>query len=339
MSDVCDVGGTGFCPWETAFLLGTSMAAAVRMARGMAADGAEVTADGLVARGVRVLDERSGGGGSIPNAMCAAAAAGASAAFIGSVGEDEEGCLVRRDLESHRVDCRGLVATPGRTARSIILTRCGATAPRQLTLRRSRRGAGTEHPPRPVCRVLHLGYPGARQLAWAEAQRRRGGLVSVDVGPGCTRNVALPQTTKLLAQADLVIVSRVNAGRLAGRMGRLRLTSLVAAARSLLRREALLVVTLGADGAVATRGNLRIRLRAPAAEAVDPTGAGDCLAGHLVASLAHGELDGEGALAALPRAVAAAALSVTALSARGRLPSRQEAEEWAVKVSVDEVTG
>jgi sugar/nucleoside kinase (ribokinase family) len=329
----------GFCPWETAFLVGSSVAQAVRAAREIGGEGEAVTAAALVSRGVRVLDQRFCGGGSIPNAVCAAAVAGAAGAFVGTVGDDEEGRVVRQALGSHGVDCRWLVTAPGRTALSVVLTKPGAKAPRQLTLRRHHGTAGSGSLHQPTCRVLHLGYPGTRQLAWAEEQKRRSGLVSVDVGQGCTRNVALPQTTKLLAQADLVIVSRANAGRLTGQGRGVALGDRIAALRSLLGPGALLVVTLGAEGAAASRGSVLLRLAPPTVDAVDPTGAGDCLAGHLAAALAHGELAGEGMVDALRRAVAASALSVTALSARGRLSSRQEADAWSVKVSVEEVSG
>jgi ribokinase len=84
--------------------------------------------------------------------------------------------------------------------------------------------------------------------------------------------------------------------------------------------EGLVVVeTLGAEGAaIRSPGVPERRVRAPTVEPVDTTGAGDCLNGVLAASLAEG-MD---LLAAVRRAVVAAALSTTVQGAREGMPTR-----------------
>jgi ribokinase len=79
------------------------------------------------------------------------------------------------------------------------------------------------------------------------------------------------------------------------------------------------VVSLGADGAIAYGPDGETRAAAPKVRAVDATGAGDTLNGVLAAGL----LEGMPLADALPRAVTAAALSVTVVGAREGMPTRE----------------
>ncbi|HSL12408.1 MAG TPA: ribokinase [Actinomycetota bacterium] len=78
-----------------------------------------------------------------------------------------------------------------------------------------------------------------------------------------------------------------------------------------------IVETRGADGAV-IHGDPTIVVPAPAVDAVDTTGAGDCFNGVLATALAEGLALED----ATRRAVAAASTSVTAPGARGGMPHR-----------------
>ncbi len=77
------------------------------------------------------------------------------------------------------------------------------------------------------------------------------------------------------------------------------------------------IVTLGADGALLADGNTTEHFSGHHVEAVDTTGAGDTLTGVLAASLAEGRSLRDG----LRRAIAAAALAVTAPGARTAMPT------------------
>jgi ribokinase len=81
----------------------------------------------------------------------------------------------------------------------------------------------------------------------------------------------------------------------------------------------IVVETRGPEGAT-IHGDDPVRIPAPAVEAVDTTGAGDCFNGVLAASLAEG-LD---LTASVRRSVAAAAISVTSKGARTGMPTRTE---------------
>jgi ribokinase len=80
------------------------------------------------------------------------------------------------------------------------------------------------------------------------------------------------------------------------------------------------VETRGPEGVVIRRGGEEEKVEAPAVEAVDTTGAGDCFNGVFAAGLAEGlEVS-----AAARRAAAAAAMSVTKVGAREGMPRREE---------------
>ena len=84
------------------------------------------------------------------------------------------------------------------------------------------------------------------------------------------------------------------------------------------------VETRGPDGALIHRDAEEERVPAPQVRAVDTTGAGDCFNGVFAAGLAEG-LEVE---AAVQRAVAAAALSVTKVGAREGMPTREELDSF-----------
>jgi ribokinase len=84
--------------------------------------------------------------------------------------------------------------------------------------------------------------------------------------------------------------------------------------------DVVVVETRGPDGVVIRRGEDEEKIEAPAVEAADTTGAGDCFNGVFAAGLAEG-LD---VSAAARRAAVAAAISVTKVGAREGMPTRAE---------------
>lgn len=83
------------------------------------------------------------------------------------------------------------------------------------------------------------------------------------------------------------------------------------------------IETRGSDGAVIHGVNGDEHVPAPAVEALDTTGAGDCFSGVFAASLAEGRPLRD----AVERAVVAAAMSVTAAGAREGMPTRRRLDE------------
>jgi ribokinase len=86
----------------------------------------------------------------------------------------------------------------------------------------------------------------------------------------------------------------------------------------------IVVETRGPDGALIHRDGTEERVPAPGVQTVDTTGAGDCFNGVFAAGLAEG-LE---VAAAVQRATAAAALSVTKVGAREGMPTRQELDAF-----------
>jgi ribokinase len=83
------------------------------------------------------------------------------------------------------------------------------------------------------------------------------------------------------------------------------------------------VLTLGRDGLIYGRGDLRLRKPAFAVDAVDETAAGDAFIGYLMASL----IKGDAIESALVRGSAAGALAVTVPGAATSIPSPDEVTE------------
>jgi ribokinase len=154
--------------------------------------------------------------------------------------------------------------------------------------------------------LLQGNLSAAASLAAVEAARLRGARVALNAAP-----IAF-DFAPILPLCDLLIVNEVEAAMLAG------IADPRDAARRL-ARAAPVVLTLGAAGAYLLAGN-ETMIPAPRVAAVDSAGAGDVLAGTLVALLSQGV-----ALpAALGVAVEAASLAVTRAGTSVSFPTRAE---------------
>ena len=140
--------------------------------------------------------------------------------------------------------------------------------------------------------------------AWVEGLPR-GVRVVFDPGP-LVAEIPAPVLARALGRADVWTMNRREAALLTGTP---EPAAACARLRPRLRPEALLILRDGAAGAWVSRGrDLPPRLvPAPAVRMIDSTGAGDTHTGVLIAALA----EGLGPIAAVTRANAAAALSVT----------------------------
>ena len=253
-------------------------------------------------------------GGKGANQAIAAARAGARTSFLGAVGDDADGAVLRAGLCEAGVDLSALRTVDAPTGVAVVLVDArgensivvvpGANADTsslgaaELALVRS-------------ARVLlgQLETPPARFAQAARAARAHGVRVLLNAAPG---DRAL--TDELWPLLDVLIVNEHEAAALARRAAD-------AAADELLARVPCLVVTLGPRGAlIATRDRGRVRVPAPEpARVVDTTGAGDAFCGVLAASLAEGE-ELAGAVA---RANAAGSLAVEHAGAAPTMPSAE----------------
>lgn len=254
-------------------------------------------------------------GGQVATAMVGCARLGVRARYIGTFGNDAHGQLVQASLDDAGVDTSHArtVEAPNRTA--IILVDAA---------RGSRMVLGHRDPALdwPVDEVPVAALRGARVL-----------LVDATDVPAATRLAAAAREWGLTTVADVD-------GDVPGLDGLLRLTDVLVVSENLvpdMRRlhsesgAALVVATLGADGAVAWDGEREIHIPGFVVAVVDTTGAGDAFRAGLITALLDSGTSGLRNLgtpglrdldALLKFANAVAALNCQALGAQAGLPSR-----------------
>jgi ribokinase len=251
-------------------------------------------------------------GGKGANQAAAAAALDADVYFVGCVGEDDGGRLVRADLEARGIDCRFL--TVGTLPTGVALVVVDARGDNAIAVAP---GANREVAPsttadaiREVGRkgdvvVCSLELDVDAVVAAVAAARWQGASAIVNLAPARD----LPVSAIEAFDAGVVLV--VNEGE-AERFGR---PSMLAA------HGADVIVTHGAFGAelhLAAGGF--VEQAGFRVDTVDTTGAGDAFTGALAWALAAGQ----DLKAALPLGCAAGALATRAVGARSCLPSADE---------------
>jgi 2-dehydro-3-deoxygluconokinase len=269
--------------------------------------------------------------GAEANVAIGLARLGHQVGWVGRVGADEPGELVRRTLRAEAVDVSGVMTDLSRpTGLMLAERRIGDLV--RVTYYRSG-SAGSRLSPADILprigegvRLLHLtGITAAlsetaRQCVTDAAARAReaGVAVSVDVNyrarlwtPAEARDTLLPLT----GQADIVFASADELAMLAGH------DDLQVAAQEMLARGAgQVVVKRGADGATAYADGATVSVPARQVTVADVVGAGDAfVAGYLSA-----RLDGAATADCLDRATVTAAFAIARNGDWEGLPTRAE---------------
>jgi ribokinase len=269
--------------------------------------------------GETVLGERftTVPGGKGANQAIAAARAGAQCAFIGAVGQDAFGELLRANLSASGVDVARLRVVPGASGVALIAVDANAEnfivvapgANSSLTRLDIQDRVAIEGADVLLCQ-LETPLPTVAQAA--AAAKTSGTTVVLNASPAR----ALP--AELLAAVDVLVVNQHEAAVISGRE-----TGLLEALLPLVPR---VVMTLGAAGAAyADRSGARIEIPAPRVEAVDTTAAGDAFTGALAVAWARRRPVAE----ALRWACAAGALTATRRGASTALPTAVEIDKLA----------
>jgi ribokinase len=251
-------------------------------------------------------------GGKGANQAAAAAKAGAQVLFVGKVGEDAYGPVLRRLLEEAGVDCSRLATCDRPTGIAVIGV--DAAGENAITVAS---GANLEVGADQIPDELLA--PGTTVLCQNEirpeetfaALRRAhasGARTILNLAP------AGPVPEDVLTALDLLIVNEHEAAALTGRMAEPRDLATDLSARHGLT----CVLTLGAKGAIAVGPDLALRATPLRIHPVDTTGAGDTFAGALAAWLDGGATLPE----ALAAATVAAALACEHLGAQTAQPTR-----------------
>lgn len=267
-----------------------------------------VFVDALPAPGETVHARRvlRSNGGKGANQACAAAFSGADTFMIGNVGDDADGVRSRSALSEAGVDDTDVLVVDAPTgmalitvdeheAENTIVVAAGANA--LMTEEQAGAVAGA------AAVVLQLEVPMDAVIAAAQASV---GRTILNAAPAAELPIALLEAVEVLVvnETELDVVSRpfISGGTVAEK------------ARAI-AGPPIVVVTLGADGALIIRGDSEAAVPAPRVAPVDTTGAGDCFVGALAAHL----VDGTDIEESVRRAVTVASRSTLFDGARGYL--------------------
>lgn len=277
-----------------------------------------------VGESVRGLSFERHPGGKGANQAVAAARAGTVALMVGAVGDDPHGVYMRDTLRGYGVDIHGVETVADATGVAVILVGGGdnriVVVPGANERIAAGRVAALDFQPGDVCMAQLETRVEVVRTAFERA-RAKGAITLLNPAP------ALPEAAALFPLADVIVMNETECAAFTG----MPVEAVVSAesARIAARRLGLLagqvlVITLGAQGAVAYTGERLIGVPGHAVDVIDTTGAGDCFCGYLAAELARGgELE-----AALKEANAAAALAVQTKGAASAIPERGRVLEF-----------
>lgn len=264
-------------------------------------------------------------GGKGANTAVAAARAGGETVFLGCLGEDVYAGQVMANLDRDGIDTSRVIVEKGVATGSalIMLNDRGenylTVAPGsnyRLTPERAR--ANEDLIAEAAMVMLQMEVPIETTDEILKLAGARGTPVLFNYAPARGLEVKVGSAMTILA------VNEVEAGALAGREVKDADAALAAATELKSRGPAIVIVTLGADGAVVAADEVREVVPAFRVSPVDTTAAGDTFCG----SFAVARVEGRPLREAVRFASAAAALSVTKMGAQPSIPGRREIDEF-----------
>jgi ribokinase len=269
-------------------------------------------------------------GGKGSNQAAAAAKAGADTRFIGHLGSDAYGPVVRKLLVDAGIDCERLADSEKPTAIAVIgVDEAGENA--IIVASGANLDTASDQVPDdllgPATTVLCQNEIRMAETAAILARGKAAGSRTIlNLAP------AGPLTAEVLDTLDVLVVNEIEARMAAGSATG---EPLDLAKRLAQTHQLTCVVTLGAAGAVAVGPDGGWRVGSLSIEPVDTTGAGDAFVGVLAAAL-----DAKKPMAeALHRASLAAGLTCLAMGAQSSQPKAAEIDarlaELAVPVPLD----
>ena len=245
------------------------------------------------------------GGGKGANQAVAAARAGAQVQLVGCVGADAEGASALAELASELVDTTHVRQTSA-SATGVALITVAADGGNQIAVAPGANRLVEDFPEATLAGdrgtlLLSFEAPDPVLCEAAEAAVTAGWSIVVNPAPW------RPLPARLLACHPLLVPNQHEATDLTGESDPERAAALLHQLTG-----AAVIVTLGQKGALLCSVDGVQHIPAPIVDAVDTTGAGDCLCGTLAASIAEGLSLAE----ALAGAVTAASQSTLTRGAR-----------------------
>lgn len=263
-------------------------------------------------------------GGKAGNQACQAALAGADAAILTRLGDDDFGRSLRAALAARGVDVSAIVIDPeAATGASTVLAGEGDYQSIIAPGAAGRLSKTDIDRVRPMIEaadalLLQLEIDPVISAHAAAIAAGAGKAVVLNASPAPEGWDTLPET--LRATTRILVVNAVEAARLTGHAtlapGR--------AAEALRARTGVgtVIVTLGGAGNEAAAGGATVRQEAFPASVVDTVGAGDAFLGTAVVALLEGVTIAE----ALRRGAAAGAIAVSRRGVHGALPARDDVD-------------
>jgi sulfofructose kinase len=257
------------------------------------------------------------GGGPVPTAMVTLARLGARVSFVGKIGQDSNGSLVKEGLEREGVDTGHLIIDPKAKTPVAHIWIESKTGKKTVALDRTDisdlqpKELDREHVT--SCRFLHLdGRETEACLRAAQWARKKGVKVVLDLGS------LRPKLEVILGLTDYLITSEGFARAYTG------LKDPWKAAQALFQPcYQTVVVTLGERGSVGVSSSETIYQPSFKVKVVDTTGAGDVFHGAFIYSL----LQNWDLSKALSFSNGVAALKCTKIGGRQGIPNGKEVEK------------
>ena len=280
-------------------------------------------------------------GGAPANVLAALNRLGFRTAFIGKVGADMHGQLLKETLESNGIDTGGMIVDPDVfTTLAFVELKNGE---RNFSFAR-KPGADTKLRPEEInsdiiknTKIFHFGSlsltdePARSATIYAiEEAKKAGAVISYDPNYRATlwpnADAAMAQMRAVVKYADIMKISDEETMLLTGHEDPKE-----AAEALLARGVSCVVVTLGADGALLKTKDIEIQEKGKPCKVVDTTGAGDSFWGGLLSRLAKDDvkpsgLTGEQAREYVRFANAVAGLCVEKRGAIPAMPTLEQVE-------------
>lgn len=266
------------------------------------------------------------GGGKGANQAVAAARMGADVRLVGAVGADDFGARRFAELAAEGVDMRGVARLEGYTT-GVALIAVDAAGENTIVLDAGANAAVTRDALTAMMRddltggvfVAQLELPLATVAAALGAAKAAGLTTLLNVAP------YHPEAARLLRSVHILVANEGEAAGLAGWDGAITPdTASNVAQRIRAQGPEVVIITLGAAGAVIRTAGASVHIAAPPVTPVDTTGAGDCFVGVFAAGC-MAQLPTE---AAARRAVFAASHSTTVAGATAGMPNVAQMDAW-----------
>jgi sugar/nucleoside kinase (ribokinase family) len=262
---------------------------------------------------LRISSRQQRPGGQVATTLATCAGFGLRAAYLGAFGNDDHAQLVRDELARRGVDVSHAVVRPVPNRHAVILVDEQTGTRTVLWERDDQLNLSPVEVPREIIaasRLLHVDDVDVD----ASLQALR---IARELGVPSTADIDLvnDHTARLIDAASMPIMAAHVPAALTGEPD-----SALALRRVQRPHHTLLVVTLGADGALALHGDEIVRVPPHPVTVVDTTGAGDVFRGALI----YARLRGDTPADALQFANVTAAISCTQEGAMGGIPITAE---------------